>query len=223
MKFSICLNRRVFVMEKNAGVYPIPLKWWSLSVDVRFINYNWEMASTNTIRSRCSYKKYSWKFIHLTWSLQLVFSNVILFQTSPVTIRSCPLHKVFVTILVGSKTFDADKSSGHTSLKRRRFNVDSTSKGWLNFESTLFQRWVPAGKSTFHVTLRVVCPLGNLRSMSLRLDILNTVELRWLEPLWDHENLFETAVVRASEGYYQCQTRRHNGDDCGISFRCSIF
>ena len=29
-----------------------------------------------------------------------------------------------------------------------------------------------------------------------------TVELRWLEPLWDHENLFETAVVRATEGYY---------------------
>ena len=30
----------------------------------------------------------------------------------------------------------------------------------------------------------------------------STVELRWLEPLWDHENLFETAVVRASEGFY---------------------
>ena len=30
----------------------------------------------------------------------------------------------------------------------------------------------------------------------------NTVELQWLEPLWDHENLFETAVVRALEGYY---------------------
>ena len=26
-----------------------------------------------------------------------------------------------------------------------------------------------------------------------------TVELRWLEPLWDHEHLFETAVVRASK------------------------
>ena len=25
-----------------------------------------------------------------------------------------------------------------------------------------------------------------------------TVELRWLEPLWDHENLFETAVVRVT-------------------------
>ena len=28
------------------------------------------------------------------------------------------------------------------------------------------------------------------------------VELWWLEPLLGHENLFETAVVRATEGYY---------------------
>ena len=34
------------------------------------------------------------------------------------------------------------------------------------------------------------------------LSMQYTVELRWLEPLWVHENLFETAVVRASEGYY---------------------
>ena len=27
-----------------------------------------------------------------------------------------------------------------------------------------------------------------------------TVELQWLEHLWDHENKFETGVVRASEG-----------------------
>ena len=26
-----------------------------------------------------------------------------------------------------------------------------------------------------------------------------TVELRWLEPLWDHKMFFETAVVRVSE------------------------
>ena len=28
----------------------------------------------------------------------------------------------------------------------------------------------------------------------------NTVELQWLEHLWDHENMFETGVVRA----YKC-------------------
>ena len=36
----------------------------------------------------------------------------------------------------------------------------------------------------------------------MRECVFITVELRWLEPLWDHENLFETAVVRATEGYY---------------------
>ena len=30
----------------------------------------------------------------------------------------------------------------------------------------------------------------------------NTIELRWLEPILDHEYLFETVVVRAMEGYY---------------------
>ena len=29
--------------------------------------------------------------------------------------------------------------------------------------------------------------------------IRNTVELQWLEHLWDHENMFETGVVRANE------------------------
>ena len=28
----------------------------------------------------------------------------------------------------------------------------------------------------------------------------NTVELQWLEHLWEYENLFETGVVRAIEG-----------------------
>ena len=28
----------------------------------------------------------------------------------------------------------------------------------------------------------------------------NTVELQWLEHLWNHENMFETKVLRANEG-----------------------
>ena len=28
----------------------------------------------------------------------------------------------------------------------------------------------------------------------------DTVELQWLEHLWDYENMFETGVVRAIEG-----------------------
>ena len=30
-------------------------------------------------------------------------------------------------------------------------------------------------------------------------EIINTVELQWLEHLWNHENMFETGVVRANE------------------------
>ena len=30
--------------------------------------------------------------------------------------------------------------------------------------------------------------------------IISTVELQWLQHLWDLENLFETGVVRANEG-----------------------
>ena len=37
----------------------------------------------------------------------------------------------------------------------------------------------------------------------------NTVELKWLEHLWNHENMVETGVVRANECYLLCQVRRH--------------
>ena len=30
--------------------------------------------------------------------------------------------------------------------------------------------------------------------------MINTVELQWLEHLWDYENVVETGVVRAIEG-----------------------
>ena len=30
-------------------------------------------------------------------------------------------------------------------------------------------------------------------------SLLDTVELQWLEHLWNHENMFETGVVRAYE------------------------
>ena len=33
-----------------------------------------------------------------------------------------------------------------------------------------------------------------------KLNSLNTVELLWLEQFWDYENMFETGVVRATEG-----------------------
>ena len=45
----------------------------------------------------------------------------------------------------------------------------------------------------------------------------NTVELQWLEHLWDYKNMFETGVVRASECLSKRQVR---GQNLGIS---SIF
>ena len=46
---------------------------------------------------------------------------------------------------------------------------------------------------------------------------LNTVELQWLEHLWDYENLFEAGVVRALRINY----RARSGGIIGISFRFS--
>ena len=36
-------------------------------------------------------------------------------------------------------------------------------------------------------------------------EIPTTVELKLLEHLWNHENMFETGVVRAKECYSLCQ------------------
>ena len=44
----------------------------------------------------------------------------------------------------------------------------------------------------------VACP-GHLHS-NFCSDFRTTVEPQWLEPLWDHGNLFETWVVEATEG-----------------------
>ena len=34
------------------------------------------------------------------------------------------------------------------------------------------------------------------------------VELQWLEHLWDHRKLFETWVIRVTEGKSWCQVRK---------------
>ena len=46
---------------------------------------------------------------------------------------------------------------------------------------------------------------------------ISTVELQWLEHLWDHENLFETGVVRAIEVSLYRQVRMHNRVYYGFS------
>ena len=53
-----------------------------------------------------------------------------------------------------------------------------------------------------------------------------TVELKWLEHLWNHENMFETGVVRANEYLSERQVRGHNRDIFSIFFDvkvCCVF
>ena len=51
----------------------------------------------------------------------------------------------------------------------------------------------------------------------------NTVELQWLEHLWNYENMFETGVVRANECYSLHQVRRHNRDIFSIFFNIMVY
>ena len=46
----------------------------------------------------------------------------------------------------------------------------------------------------------ILCPLFVMLAL-LVINYLhrNTIERQWLEHLWDHENMFETGVVRANE------------------------
>ena len=50
-----------------------------------------------------------------------------------------------------------------------------------------------------------------------------TVELQWLEYLWDHENKFEIGVVRANECKSKRQVRRHNRDIFSIFFNMKVY
>ena len=51
----------------------------------------------------------------------------------------------------------------------------------------------------------------------------STVELQWLEHLWDYENLFETRVVRAIEGLLYSQVRKQNRDIFSIFSNMKVY
>ena len=56
---------------------------------------------------------------------------------------------------------------------------------------------VKAGVKYTHLALQInVIPYPALKTKTE----ISTVEFQWLEHLWDHENWFETGVVRANEG-----------------------
>ena len=44
--------------------------------------------------------------------------------------------------------------------------------------------------------LLVLCPLYGCLCLCMH---VHTVELQWLENIWNHENIFETGVVQANE------------------------
>ena len=57
-------------------------------------------------------------------------------------------------------------------------------------------------------------------------ELFNTVELQWLEHLWNHENMFQIGVVQANECLSYGQVKRHNSDIFSIFFNmkvCCVF
>ena len=62
-------------------------------------------------------------------------------------------------------------------------------------------QFVHADNEDYDQTVRMRAHMSEGTFAQVTAQII-TVEFRWLEPLWDLENLFETAVVRTSEGYY---------------------
>ena len=55
-------------------------------------------------------------------------------------------------------------------------------------------------------------PTKQAAFVQILVNCVHTVELQWLEHLWDHENMFGTKVVRADECLSLRQVRRHNRD-----------
>ena len=57
-------------------------------------------------------------------------------------------------------------------------------------------------RSTFNSSCIKNCIIMNrfIRWFQCIMDLKTTVEFQWLEHLWDHRKLFETWVVRVTEG-----------------------
>ena len=54
-----------------------------------------------------------------------------------------------------------------------------------------------SNRCTKKMSLQIL-PVQKMLKENIRKGI-NTVELQWLEHLWNHENMFEKGVVRANE------------------------
>ena len=79
------------------------------------------------------------------------------------------------------------------------------------------QHWavdVPTSHNRIRFILYTLCP------RTFTFAHAATVELQWLEHLWNHENIFETGVVQANECYSLLHIMRHT--TVGISFPFSL-
>ena len=61
-----------------------------------------------------------------------------------------------------------------------------------------------------------------INKLSLLPLLTRTIELQWLEHLWDHKNMFEIGVVPVNECSSQCQVRRHDMDLFSIFFNMKV-
>ena len=59
--------------------------------------------------------------------------------------------------------------------------------------------WIRSGTELSQF-LRICPTYSYIAKSKFSASFCVTVELQWLKHLWDHENLFETGVVRANEG-----------------------
>ena len=82
--------------------------------------------------------------------------------------------------------------------------------------------WFPI-KNTYFQSSALLQYYQLLLNIDSSLFFLYTVELQWLEHLWDYENLFETGVVRAIEGFLWGQIRRHNRDTFSVFFNIKVY
>ena len=78
-----------------------------------------------------------------------------------------------------------------------------------------------------YIYLMMICLTHSRQSSAFEYTLwiqnkLYTVELQWLEQLCNHENMFETGIVRANACYSSCQVKGNNIDIFSIFFKMKV-
>ena len=96
------------------------------------------------------------------------------------------INKIWNIWIFGSKAYPKETKIADSDW----LSLFMTKREMCKFDSVLFLR--PPNYLVFHVR--------EFGDNFYKSDVSsNTVELQWLEHLWDYENMFETWVVRANE------------------------